>query len=326
MKLSAKALPRIGAALAGHQSFCVVGHMRPDGDCIGSQLALALALRHQGRRAICWNEDPLPRKLGFLDTSNLFRLPKSGQKFDCVVATDCASFERLGRAGQCLGQRRLLINIDHHSSNTRFGDLNWVEPGRPSTGELIFGLLKSLNWPVTSPVADCLYTAISTDTGSFQYPSTLPETHAVAGQLLKAGANLERICRFVYQSSPLSRVLLLRHVYSTFRLAHEDRTAYVRLRKSDYARAGGLPDDSEGLIDHIRAIDSVIVACLFEEIESGLTRISLRSKDANIRVQEILAPFGGGGHRAAAGARVHGPSAAVQRRVLAAVGAAYDSY
>jgi bifunctional oligoribonuclease and PAP phosphatase NrnA len=325
VKRSGQELSLIVEALARHRTFCVVGHMRPDGDCIGSQLGLALALRDRGKRVVCWNEDPLPGKLAFLDTAGLFRQPESGRRFDCVVATDCATFERLGRAGEAIGRRRVLINIDHHPSNSRYGDLNWVEPGAPSTGELIFRLLKVADWPVTPGIADCLYTAISTDTGSFQYPSTLPETYAAAGQLVRLGANVARICGIVYQSFPLSRVRLLKHVYNSFRLVHDDRTAYVWLRKADYARAGALPDDSEGLIDHIRAIDSVVVACVFEELEPDLVRISLRSKNGHVRVNDILASFGGGGHHLAAGARVRGRPADVQRRILRAVRVALDA-
>ncbi len=325
VKRPSKLLSAIVAAFEEHRSFCVVGHLRPDGDCIGSQLALALALADRGKRVVCWNEDPVPSKLAFLDTRGLFRLPEDGRRFDCVVATDCASFERLGRAGEALGRRRILINIDHHQSNPGYGDLNWVDAGFPSTGELIFRLLRFARWPVTPAIADCLYTAISTDTGSFQYSSTLPETYAAAGQLVKLGANVARICEIVYQSFPLSRVRLLRHVYNSFRLVHRERTAYVWLRKKDYARTGAQSDDSEGLIDHIRAIEPVVVACVFEEIEPDLTRVSLRSKDGLVRVNEILAPLGGGGHNAAAGARIHGRPAEVQRRVLRAIEAALPS-
>jgi phosphoesterase RecJ-like protein len=306
-------------ALKRHRSFCVVGHVRPDGDCIGSQVALALALRDLGKRVVCWNEDAVPRKLAFLDVAGLFRLPEPGRRFDCVVATDCASYERLGTAGQALGRRQVLINIDHHQSNTQYGDVNWVDSGVPSTGELIFRLFKSAGWTITPAIADCLFTAISTDTGSFQYSSTLPETYSAAGELVRLGADVARICEIVYQSYPLSRVLLLRHVYNRFRLAHQNRTAYVWLRKADYARTGARPDDSEGLIDHLRAIEPVTVACVFEELEPELTRISLRSKDSRVRVNEILAPFGGGGHTAAAGARIRGRPVDVQRRVLRAV-------
>jgi phosphoesterase RecJ-like protein len=188
-------------------------------------------------------------------------------KFDCVVATDAASLERLGSVGRCVTTRKLLINIDHHESNTRFGDLNWVSAHEPSTGELVFRLLKIAKWPITKRIADCLFTAVSTDTGSFQYASTRPGTYHVAGELVSRGADLAKICDEVYQSYPLSRVRLLRHIYSHFRLTHEDQIAYFWLRKADLARTGADSSDSEGLIDHIRAIAPVVVACVFEEID-----------------------------------------------------------
>ncbi len=319
MKPHPKIIDRIIEGIRAHRTFCVVGHIRPDGDCIGSQLGLALALRDQGKKVVCWNEDPVPDKLAFLKGSDLFQKPRRGESFDCVIATDCASFERLGKVGNCINQRKLFINIDHHASNTRYADINWVSAREPSSGELIFRLLKTANWPITPAIADCLFTAVSTDTGSFQYPSTRPSTYHVAGELVKRGANLEKICDEVYQSYPLSRVRLLQHVYNHFRLTHDDQIAWFWLKRADYVRSGAAPDDSEGLIDHIRAIAPVVVACLFEEIAPDLTRISLRSKSEKVNVNEIAAQFGGGGHHAAAGARVSGSPLSVQKRVLAAV-------
>lgn len=319
MKPGPGVLAQIVKACAAHRTFCVVGHIRPDGDCIGSQLAVALALRDQGREVVCWNEDPVPQKLAFLDREGLFGRPRRGRAFDCVIATDCASFERLGRAGACVARRRVLINIDHHHSNTRYGDLNWISSRSPSTGELIFRLLKAAAWPLTPPIADCLFTAVSTDTGSFQYATTRPATFRIAGELLRRGANLARICNEVYQSFSLPRVGLLKHVYRSFRLLHGNRIAYCWLRPTDYARTGAQPDDSEGLIDHLRAIESVVVACVFEQLEPDLTRISLRSNRAGVNVNDIAARFGGGGHHAAAGARIRGRPLGVQRRVLASI-------
>jgi phosphoesterase RecJ-like protein len=165
---------------------------------------------------------------------------------------------------------------------------------------------------------------VSTDTGSFQYPTTRPGTYHVAGELVRRGANLARICDEVYQSYPLSRARLLRHVYNKFRLTHQNQIAYFWLKKADFARTGADSSDSEGLIDHIRAIAPVVVACVFEEIEPELTRISLRSKSDKINVNEIAAQFGGGGHPAAAGARIPGKPLSVQRRVIAAVKRALD--
>jgi phosphoesterase RecJ-like protein len=246
-------------------------------------------------------------------------------EFDCVIATDAASFERLGKVGACIGNRKLFINIDHHQSNTRYADINWVSAKEPSTGELIFEFLKSANWPITSQIADCLFTAVSTDTGSFQYPSTLPSTYNVAGELVKRGANLAKICDEVYQSYPLSRVRLLKHLYNKFRLTHDDQIAYLWLKKADFARTGADTSDSEGLIDHIRDIEPVQVACIFEELEPELTRISLRSKNGEVNVNEIAALFGGGGHKAAAGARIPGSPLSVQRKVIAAVKKSLDA-
>ena len=313
MKTHAKIIDRILEGIGHSKTICVAGHVRPDGDCVGSQLGLALALQGQGKKVVCWNEDRLPQKLAFLDLRNLMQPPSPGHRFDCVIATDSASFERLGKVGKCVQNRKRLINIDHHASNTRYGDLNWISARESSTGELIFRLLGAAGWPITPPIADCLFTAVSTDTGSFQYPSTRPSTYHVAAELVKRGANLARICNEVYQSYPLSRVRLLKHVYNHFRLTHDDQIAWLRLKKSDFARTGADTADAEGLIDHIRAIEPVVVACVFEELEPELTRVSLRSKSERVNVNDIASRFGGGGHPAAAGARVPGKPLGVQR-------------
>ena len=319
MKPHPKIIDRIIEALRESRTVCVVGHIRPDGDCVGSQLGLTLALRNEGKKVTCWNEDRIPEKYEFLDRDGTIQKPKKGLNFDCVVATDAASLERIGKVARFVTHRQLLINIDHHESNTRFADLNWVSGREPSTGELIFRLLKIAKWPITKRIADCLFTAVSTDTGSFQYASTRPGTYHVAGELVSRGADLARICQEVYQSYPLSRARLLRHVYSHFRLTHDDQIAYFWLKKADLTRTGADSCDSEGLIDHIRAIAPVVVACIFEEVEPELTRISLRSKSNQVNVNEIAAQFGGGGHSAAAGARIPGSPLSTQRKVIAAI-------
>jgi phosphoesterase RecJ-like protein len=312
-------IQRILEIIRKSETICVAGHVRPDGDCIGSQLALTAALKEQGKKVVCWNEDDMPGKLAFLDPERVMQKPKPDKHFDCVIATDCASFERLGAVAPCIADRDFFINIDHHESNTRYADLNWITPNEPSTGELIFRLLEAARWKITPHIADCLFTAISTDTGSFQYANTRPSTLYVAGELVDRGADLAKVCNEVYQSYPLSRVRLLRHVYNRFRLIHDNQIAYFWLKKADYSRTGAEPADSEGLIDHIRAIEPVVIACLFEEMEPELTRISLRSKREDVDVNEVAKKFGGGGHPAAAGARVAGRPLSVQRQVLNAL-------
>jgi len=325
VKTHPKIALRITDALRESNSICVVGHTRPDGDCVGSQLALALALKAEGKKVECWNEDNIPQKYRFLDPDHLMQLPKEGFEFDSVVAIDSASLERLGRAEQCIAKRKLLINIDHHESNTRFGDINWVSAREPSTGELVFKLLKAARWQITKQIANCLFTAISTDTGSFQYPTTRPGTYHIAAELVRRGADLAKICDEVYQSYPLSRAKLLKHVYSHFKLTQGNRIAYLWLKKADFARAGADTVDAEGIIDHIRAIEPVVVACVFEEIEPDLIHISLRSKSEQVNVSQIAELFGGGGHPAAAGAQIKGTPLSVQRRVIGAIKKALNS-
>ncbi len=319
MKKHPQIIDRILEIIREHGTFCIVGHMRPDGDCLGSQLGLALALKAEGKKVTVWNQDAIPEKYKFLNVENLFEKPKRGEKFDCVIATDCASFERLGKVGECISERKIFINIDHHVSNTRYADVNWVSPREPSCGELIYRLLKVARWPITKPIADLLFTAISTDTGSFQYPTTRPGTFHAGAELVTRGANLSKICNEVYQSYPLSRAKLLKHVYSKFRLTANDQIAWFWLKQKDFNRTGAESNDTEGLIDHIRAIEPVVVACVFEEVEPEMTRISLRSKNPAVNVSEICKQFGGGGHPAAAGARVAGTPLATQRKVIAAL-------
>jgi len=312
-------IARIIEAIRDAKTICIVGHVRPDGDCIGSQLGLLHALRAEGKKVVSWNEDSVPDKYRFLDPDRDFEKPKQGEEFDLVIATDCASFERLGKVGECVKRRKQLINIDHHVSNTRYGDLNWVSAREPSTGELILRLLKTARWPITKRIADLLFTAISTDTGSFQYATTRPGTFHAGAELVTRGADLARIGNEVYQSFPLPRARLLKLLYSKFKLTHNDRIAYFWLKKAALARTGADSNDTEGLIDHIRAIEPVVVACVFEELEPELTRLSLRSKSDKVNVSDICAQFGGGGHAAAAGARIPGRPMSVQRRVIAAV-------
>jgi len=319
VKSCPKIVEQILETLSEAQSVCIVGHVRPDGDCIGSQLGLAHALENAGKEVTVWNENVVPDKLRFLDPDKRVRKPGPGREFDVVVATDCAAHDRLGRCADHIAARKVFINIDHHASNTKYADLNWVSPREPSSGELIFDLCQWAGWKITEPIATCLFTAISTDTGSFQYPSTTPDTLETAAHLVERGADLGRICQEVYQSYPLTRVKLLRHVYSTFRMTHGDRTAYFWLRKRDYTRAGASTEESEGLIDHIRAIEGVVIALVFEEAGEDLTRVSWRSKDPRIDVAAIALQFGGGGHRAAAGARIAGKPLGTQRRVLTAI-------
>lgn len=312
-------LSRILQVLEEAQTVCIVGHVLPDGDCIGSQLALGLALQKLGKKVCCWNADELPDKLEFLDEDDMLQKPKNGFSFDVVVSLDCASYERLGVVGEKISNRKHFINIDHHESNTHYGDINWVVGESASTGELVFQLMQFAKWPICPRIADCLFTAISTDTGSFQYRGTTPRTFEIAGKLVELGADVVDVCDEIYQSYPIARVKLLRQVLNNFKLTEENKIAYYWLKPLDYSRSGAEREDSEGLIDHIRAIEPVVVAVQFEEVSPNVIRVSLRSKNPHVDVSQIARLFNGGGHRGASGASIQGTRLSVQRRVVKAI-------
>jgi bifunctional oligoribonuclease and PAP phosphatase NrnA len=212
------------------------------------------------------------------------------------------------------------VNIDHHASNSRFGDLVYVEPDRASCGEIIFDLLKAAKMPITKEIAECLFVAISTDTGSFQYPAVTPSTFRIAAELLELGVNIGEMNRKTYESNPPRRLLLLREILQSAKFDSADRIGYFWIEAASYERSGAKPEDSEGMIDHVRSIRSVLVAILFEEVSSeGQIRLSFRSKDPRIDVNKIAQQFGGGGHPAAAGARIKGDRNEVEAKVLQAV-------
>jgi len=303
----------------------VASHIRPDGDSIGCTLALGLALEAQGKEVGLWNPDPVPKKYRFLDPEGRIQQAPKGVKIDLLVSVDAASQERLGSTWDRIQKPVFVINIDHHGSNPGFGDLNWVDARMPATGHLIYQLICRAGWEITPRIADSLLTAIATDTGSFQYATTLPESFEIAATLLRKGANLAQMAREVYHSNSLARVGLLRHLYTHFRLSPDQRIAWLWLRPQDFARTGADRSEAEELIDHLRAMEPVVVACVFEQLPEGKIRISLRSKDPRLDVSQIAIQFGGGGHAAAAGARIAGSPRSVQRKVLSAVQRALES-
>jgi phosphoesterase RecJ-like protein len=211
------------------------------------------------------------------------------------------------------------INIDHHLSNPGYGDLVYVDPIAPATGEIIFELIKSQGLPFNRDIAENLYAAISTDTGSFQYPKTSPRTFEIAADLIRAGLDVGRLNQKLYENYPRRRVELLRELLRTMRFERGGRIASFKLDLKTATELGVLPEDNEGLIDHLRAIRGVIVAAFFEELPDGKVRVSMRSKSDAVDVCAICQKFGGGGHTLAAGARVRGTLAEVENKVLEAI-------
>jgi len=308
----------IGRVLREHQRFAILSHVRPDGDALGSQLALALSLQQLGKNVRVWNEDGMLEKYSFLPRSELLTKPPStAADVDVAIALDTAIQNRLGTAPAAIRSARIWINIDHHRSNPGYGDLVIVDPNAPATGEIIFSLIKSQGLPFNHDIAENLYAAISTDTGSFQYPKTSARTFEIAAELVRVGGlDVGQISQQLYENYPRRRLELLRELLRTTRFKFGDRAASFSLTLKTAADLAVLPEDNEGLIDYLRAIRGVIVAVFFEELADGKVRVSMRSKDEAVDVCAICQKFGGGGHTLAAGARVRGSLAEVEEKVL----------
>src|SRR6266436_2021131 len=313
----ASTFDQIGKVLREHQQFVVLGHVRPDGDALGSQLALGLSLQQLGKNVQIWNEEGMLEKYSFLPRAELLtKPPATPEHVDVAIALDTAIQNRLGTTLAAVGSAKIWINIDHHLTNPGYGDLVIIDPSAPATGEIIFRLIKSQHLPFDHDIAENLFAAISSDTGSFQYPQTSARTFEIAAELVRAGVDVSRLSQQLYENYPRRRLELLRELLRTMRFEHGGRVASFSLSSKTAADLGVLPEDNEGLIDHLRATRGVIVAVFFEELAEGKVRISMRSKDEAVDVCAICQKFGGGGHTLAAGARIRGSLAEVEEKVL----------
>jgi phosphoesterase RecJ-like protein len=302
-------------------TFLILTHYRPDGDAVGSQLALAILLQDLGKTVTLWNDDPVPIKFQFLPRAHLIRRPPAKpQDFDVVVSIDVSNWQRVGRAAERIRNRKHFINIDHHVSNDRFATLNWIEPHAPASGQLAYELIRRGRFKLTKEIATCLFAAISTDTGSFSYANTTADSLRVAADLVDTGLNVGELSRHIYESYPYARLHLLQLVLADLKIADRKRVAYYWVTNEMFEESKATREDTEGLIDYARSINGVIVAVLFEELpEAGKVRISLRSKHPRVDANAIAQHFGGGGHKEAAGARLTGRPGQVEKQVLAAI-------
>jgi bifunctional oligoribonuclease and PAP phosphatase NrnA len=307
----------IGRVLREHNKFAVLSHVRPDGDALGSTLALALSLKGLGKEVRAWNEEGMLEKYNFLAQAELLTQPPSEpEDFDIVVALDTAVQNRLGSTTSAVRHAKLWINIDHHPSNPRYGDLVYIDPTAPATGQILFEFLTNQNFPITPEIAENLYAAISTDTGSFQYPNTTVRTFEIAAELVRCGVEVGRISQLLYENFPRRRIELLRELLGTMQFGCHGKLAWFSLSQAAALALGVIPEDNEGLIDHLRATRGVIVAIFFEELIDGKVRVSMRSKNEAVDVCAICTQFGGGGHVLAAGARVRGTLPEVEKTIV----------
>jgi bifunctional oligoribonuclease and PAP phosphatase NrnA len=279
----------IGEVLRSRNSFILLSHVRPDGDAIGSQLALGFSLMAMGKTVRMVNEDGLPENLAFLPGSERIEFPPADPvAAEVAIALDTATKPRLGEAAlHAASSAEIWINIDHHVSNPKYGDLNLIDSTSPATGQILYDLITRLGLPIPDETRDAIYVAVSTDTGSFQYPSTTARTYEMAADLIRRGLDVGTINSKTYDEQPYRRLELMRALLNTLEISSDGDVANWTMLDRTRVDLGLRPEDSEGLIDIIRAIRGVQVAVFFEELPDGKIRVSMRSKDRRYDVCQI---------------------------------------
>ena len=280
------------------KNIVLAAHINPDGDALGSSLSLYPILKKMGKNVKVFNvTKPLPMYLDFLPNFDKVtdKLPKN---YDLLISFDCGSFDRLGIEEK----PPFLINIDHHISNTKYGDINIIDPKAASSSQVVYNMLKANNIEIPSESAVCIYTALVTDTGSFQYESVNDKVFEMAAELVKCGVKPDFVAKMLFQRDRLSRLRLLAKAYDTIELCCEGKVAFVEVTKEMMEITGAIKDDTDTIVNSVRAIASVEVACMLREDDDGI-KISLRSKNY-ADVSKIAVKYGGGGHIRAAGATV----------------------
>lgn len=304
------------------QRIAVVGHARPDGDCIGSQVALARTLRALGSEVICVNLDVVPRRLQFLVHDLAFVRPEAMPVNQDWVAiyVDCADQPRAGE--KALGRfPRPFANIDHHLSNNGYGTHNFVDVAAAATCEILAGMFLDTKLPIDRVTAQALFAGIMTDTGQFRFNSTTRRTFCIAAELVASGAHPADVGGEIYERESLGKLKLLQCFLASLQLEFDGRICVGVLPSGIFEATGSSVEDTEGLVDYARAIDGVDVGVLIEE-RPGTIKASLRCKESWFRVDQVAALFGGGGHACAAGLNVKNTTLAEFRpKLLAALGA-----
>ncbi len=280
-------------------------HVSPDGDCLGSMLALGLALESMGKKIRYYNPGPLPVNLRFLPGLDPIMTTKPGQFPDTLVFIDCAEADRVynGIASE-LFEDRTVINIDHHVSNDCFGTINWVDPNVAATGEMIYKLIKKLGVPITHDIAVNLYTAIITDTGRFSFSNTTADSFKIAAGLVKTGIDLVEINNVLFEKKSLSQTNLLKIALTNLEIHQDGKIALIVLSKEDFEKSGAEENLSEGLVNYARNIENVEAAALLKEIDDREVKVSFRS-NSWLDVSEVAQRFGGGGHIRASGCTIN---------------------
>lgn len=306
-------LSQVVQLIEQQQNFMITSHIRPDGDGLGSGLALYWMLRDLGKEVDVVLRDRVPPSYNVLPASDLVVVQDDvDKKYDAAFIIECSDVDRPGLPSL---RNQFVVNIDHHSTTVPFGDINWIDPTAAAVGEMIYNLCKALGVEVTKEIAECIYTALLTDTGSFHFSNTTERTLKIASELVRRGVEPARISEALFYSAPFSKIKLLGLVLSNIQRDESGRIAWITLDRSTVYEADASEEDSDGIVNHALSIGDVEAVAFFKELMPGSYRISLRSKGKN-NVAKVAELFGGGGHRNAAGCRIEGDFEDVKRRVI----------
>ncbi len=308
-------LKDIARKLKNEKSVAIFCHVLPDGDCIGSAVALKLALIKAGIYAEVFCDDVIPEKFSFLPETSSFKRELAGN-FSAFFAVDCADLTRIGKFSNNFSSFKNTYNIDHHISNTRYADNNYVK-NNSSNCENIYELICLMGIEIDGDIANLLMTGVMTDTGNFRHSSVTANTFAVAGRLLTLGANVNQIHYYMFTRQSKQRAALFGKVMTKIRYFADGKMALISIFTSDFKETGAKIEETEGFIDFLTGIEGVEVAVSMRETENGAFKISLRSKKTN--VNEIAAIFGGGGHERASGCKIFGEYEEVVDKIRYAV-------
>ncbi|MFN7973199.1 MAG: 30S ribosome-binding factor RbfA [Acidobacteriota bacterium] len=315
-------LPAIVDVLQRGRRFALVAHLAPDGDSLGSELALAHILWGMGKEVRPVSHDPLPARYAFLPASDRIEAHRTLDGldvpggYDAVLTFECPDVGRTGYPD--LGERHFVVNIDHHQDNSNFGAINWVDTASPAVGEMVLRLLRALDGTMTPQIATCLYTAIMTDTGSFTYSNTDAACLRLGAEMVDFGANPHAIAMAVYDSNRFEKLKLLATALDGMLRDGTGRIAYLSVTMKDLAASGASSEETDDLVNYPRSLKGVDVAVLFKEIGVDRYKVSLRSK-GDVDVFQVAKLFGGGGHKNASGCSIAGVLDAVRASVLDAV-------
>lgn len=316
-------LNQIRTELLNRQRFLLTSHARPDGDSIGSQLALAFTLDALGKRVRVVNADPAPDH--YLDFPGMDRIEiapavEPDARIDAVIVMECSDLSRTGVSGL---DGRFIINIDHHAGNRSYGALNWFDESAAACGEMVFDLIRALDVPLTPNIATHIYLAILTDTGSFHHSNITPRTFDICRQTVEAGVNPAAMARRVFDSNSFGKLKLIGALLDSMELIDQGRLAVLYLDEATLAACGCTLNDTEGLINLPLTAREIQAVAFFKVSSDGTVRVSMRSKyDVDVRL--VATAFAGGGHKNAAGFTVEGPlehvKAGILERLVRAIG------